>query len=228
MKEIFYIARLRGNMKTFFYYIIILSFSLTNILCSNSKLPNLVDGSTALSNHYFPNQIGDKWVYQRIDSTWSNSVKTETIKVTITDTISVGNSIEATIWAYQYPDTTVYRYVVDQNNLVLFYDSKSADYFVNSYQLPLAINGHWRGQIISDTAQVISENDSLNVPAGVFKDGYEIHETAYGPNYQYSKIEFFVPYIGMVMMHRYERNLGPIDNSTWQLISYSLNPGAKD
>lgn len=215
-------------MKTAFYYIIILSFSLINILCTKGQTPNPVNSANVPSNNYFPNQIGDKWAYQRIDSTWPNSVKTETVKVTITDTTSVGNGIKATIWAFQYPDTTIYRYVVDQNNLILFYDSKSGDYFVNSYQLPLALNQHWRGQIISDTAEVISQNDLVNVPAGIMKGSYEIRETAYGPNYRYNKIEFFVPYIGMVMMHRYELDLGPSDNSTWELISYSLNPEIKN
>jgi hypothetical protein len=165
---------------------------------------------------YFPNDIGNVWRYEVIDST---RLRKDYVTVRVTGTTSVQN-LEAKIWTYQYPYKTDTSYVVATDTSVIVFNSDRYSTAM-TYVLPLQSGRTWKGAWIFDD-YVIGKSDSVALSNGQKRWGYNIKETGTSPNYLRTRNEWFVPYYGTALLHRYEYNNGPADHKYWQLVACDL------
>jgi hypothetical protein len=185
------------------------------------------------STEFFPNQVGDHWVY-RYSPTVSPEIYTGFINVEIVGQTTLPDGEKAKIWATRYssdPNFIDTSYVISEATLVKIYYgdlclpcTTQMPGEKRRYVLPLVINNKWFTAFFSgDTTKVLSEI-SLSTPAGIFKNTFQLSKTiGYSVN-SYTKDSIYLsPNIGMTKFIQEEYSLGPFPgNGIWELAGYSL------
>src|SRR4051794_40109636 len=69
------------------------------------------------ASEYFPNTVGDKWIYNVYDSA---NVKMDEVSVEITGTTILPKGEHATIWIYKYPDHIDTNFVFQSGDTIEF------------------------------------------------------------------------------------------------------------
>ena len=162
---------------------------------------------------FFPNEIGNEWVYEVYDSMTS---KQYDVTIRIVGRTAFTQNVDAKVWTFKYPDKIDTNYVVTDNNVVKIY---ARDKFErkDTYVLPLVVNATWLGSWIYDKYQVIGR-DSISVNKIHFIEAFNIKENAVSHNFIRTKDEWFVPNLGMVKKYRFEY----YENKAWKLKSSKL------
>lgn len=177
---------------------------------------NKSNSQTDKEASYFPNSIGNKYVYSVTD-TAANS--TYNLTVAIVGQALIGSK-SVTIWTYTYPAYVDTNYVYANADSVVFYD-KTKTSIVNVYHLPIIVGAKWCNKFNADTSKVVS-NLNLTVKAGTFDNAYLIQDNANAPNYILNRSQWYAPNIGLVKLKIHEINLGAITSQSWELIKYQL------
>lgn len=177
--------------------------------------------SSNLSDQYFPNKVGNQWVYMVTDSLKN---VTDTVIVTITGTISDPSSGETyKVWQYKWPDRMDTAYVETKGDTVRFLaDAKKYDFCaclpeikseidsnglatMNLYVFPLYMNqsipqkGY--GSFASWTNSNVTTFTYQNVLGDEVSDtSFEIIKGSFVPNSTINIHEFFVPHVGMIKL----------------------------
>ncbi|MGF7231391.1 hypothetical protein [Arachidicoccus sp.] len=184
---------------------------LTTIMSCKKSNPQ-----TNKEESYFPNNIGNKYVYSVTD-TAANS--TYNLTVAIVGQASIGSK-HVTIWTYTFPTNIDTNYVYANVDSVVFYD-KTKTSIVNVYHLPIIVGAEWRNKFNADTSKVVS-NLNLTINAGTFDNAYLIQDNAHAPNYFLDRSQWYIPNVGLVKLKIREINLGAITSQSWELIQYQL------
>jgi hypothetical protein len=185
------------------------------------------------SAEFFPNQVGDHWVY-KYSLSLSPDIDTGLIKVDIVGQITLPDGEKAKIWATRYsndPNNIDTSYVVSDASLVKIYNGDICLPCTTQmpgerrrYILPLAVNNKWYSALVfGDTTKVLSELN-LSTPAGIFKNTFQLSKTiGYAVNSYTIDTIFLSSNIGMTKFIQEEYSLGPFPgNGIWKLAGYSL------
>ena len=206
---------------TFFLLVLIISCSK-----ENNQTPN------TSSNQTFPNDVGNHWVYNYNDGL-GNSGQYIYVDIVGKTTI-LGQS--ATIWTTTLQDASNTKFLIDSSYVVV--DNEKAVFYAppcltctpqpvyekRRYVFPLEVGNNWFTSIPwGDTTKVLNEN-SLTVPAGTFKNTFQLSKTIGYVTNSFTKDSIWLtPNIGMAKYYQDEYSLGPIPgNGTWELASYNL------
>jgi hypothetical protein len=165
----------------------------------------------------FPNSIGSSWEYFLYDSLTD---RIDTVSVAITDTTTLPNDEQSTIWIYTYSDKTDTTYVSISGDTVKLYYDVNALWNYRSYIFPLEVGNTWIGG--NGDSTIVVTSSAISVTAGEFQNGFLIETNLAGFNRWGTISSWFVPHIGPVRMHRKEFALGPFKNETWELLDYTL------
>lgn len=170
----------------------------------------------------FPNEVGNHWRYEYKP----DSGPTGYIDVDIIGTTPLPGGLLAKIWAYKiltYSDT---NFVIFDGQTATIYrrsnsGSTSPFYRKTHYIFPLQIGNVWVSQL--DSIRVFA-NSTLTVPAGIFKNTFELSKRGQGPNILTRDTIWFTPHVGMTKLKQIELDLGPVlGNGIWELANYRLN-----
>jgi hypothetical protein len=187
-----------------------------SIICCKKPMNN-----PGLSLQNFPLAIGDKWVYQVIDSSGASpSIDTETIIVTFKNTYPNDSVV-------YFTQTTLNNIAVDSGTIIASNNFLSYRYTNFYYSLfndleilfPLALNETWLG----NNFKVSGANISINTLGNTYTNVYQINENAsgfYGPVFDVVDI---CPNVGIVYQSlSYTMTYGTKRTSA-RLINYSLH-----
>ena len=167
---------------------------------------------------YFPNSIGSRFIYFYFDSL---SMHSDTVTVSIVDTITYDNIKQLTVWEYIYSSKIDTRYVYSSGDTVKIYNDLENWWINTTYLFPLEIGKGWRGGFINDTSTVVDQV-SITVPAGEFANTFLIEET-WGALNEYGYIlTWFVPEVGIVKKLNWQRGWSSWARETWELIGYHI------
>lgn len=174
------------------------------------------------ATEYFPNKVGDKWVYSVYDST---KKRMDDVSVEITGTTTLPKGELANIWIYKYPDRVDTNFVFQSGDTVKFVpalDINPNDYVVKeTYVFPLSVGNSWTNLFLYDSVHV-TKKTQISINNLQFDSTYFLIEKGQTFNYFIYAEEYFKPMIGMVQLSRYEYNFFTPDNKVWYLKDYYL------
>ena len=213
------------QMKNTFSMLLILVTSLLSMFgCHKEKTPVNISAS-----EYFPNTVGDIWVYDVYDSS-SNypNIKSYTVKVSIKGVKKMADGIDANIWEYEYPwgkDTNYVRVLTDTISIFENAYSSTIQYLQYPgiiYIVPFQDRSRWNGMKLGiDTFHVNFLNKVVCTHSS-FYQCYQIYHHYLGPNIDDNNTYWFKPNIGIVKKYKNIYNLGPYQIALWELKSYYL------
>jgi hypothetical protein len=185
--------------------------SLLFFSCQENDVPLNVN-----SQLLFPNQVGNRWVYNVYDSTALTSYD---VTVTISSTTSIKNKI-VNIWTFKYPNMIDTNYVTVKSDTITFF-ARNKITVVDTYVLPLTVGNKWMGDWINDN-YTVTQQSAVSVDWRSFQGSFNIKENARSPNFIRIKDEWFAPFVGTVKKSRFEYDLAPPTNRVWYLKSWNL------
>ena len=198
--------------------------------CSKSVNPT----NNVSSNSYFPNKIGNYWVYDVYDSSTHRNYPTYPkdyeVKISIIGTKMMSDGKEATMWQYEYPwetDTNFVRIVGDTvKSFDKYFSSiepRAFDFPREMYILPLQNQTGWKGKLL--WVDTFSVKNDYNISTGYlnFDTCFNIYHYYYGSqDLRYNDNYWFKPYIGFITFY-YQHFLAPKETYLWNLKKYYLN-----
>lgn len=194
----------------------VLLFSLLFINCHKSG------GKSAAG--YFPNSIGDYWIYNATDSIAgsSNNPSTPnhyTVKVLVKGSEILADGKPASVWQYQYPFGTDTNFVRIEGDTVkvfsLAYSRTVTDlaYPRMIFLLPFQTNKRWDGYLLTtDSSRITADSSGI----------YTLYHHYIGPNTELNDTYWLQPNVGITAMRFKDYNNGPMLYRTWVLSNYHL------
>jgi hypothetical protein len=193
---------------------------LTGICCLAIMFAACSSATDPSSRPYFPNTIGTTWIYE-VDDSLAGS--TDTVTVTVIGSAMIDSSTRAMLWQYRYPsrtDTETVWSSGDTIRMARFINGRVGwgSLFLSSGEiiLPLATGKGW--SLFSGTDSV-AEQGTISVPAGIYSNGYHLEGWWYMTNEGGHNRTWFVPYVGIVSMERWQRLWTEGVNERWILIA---------
>jgi len=204
-------------------------FMVLAIGCKKSNNDSVVVNTA--SQELFPNQIGDKWHYLVIDTTFGgsqdSSVTQYFVDVTIVDTAKILNGISATVWQFKYPDHTDSQYVYQSGDTINFYGNSLGAYRFGLYIFPFVSGTFWEYvSSIPTLPQYVTVTGpaDITVSKNLFPGAWRISGPAGGPDTAFSIDNWFENHVGFVKIYfnSYGEFLNVRHNLDWYLINYQL------
>ena len=182
------------------------------------------------SQELFPNQIGDKWHYRVIDTTFvANQATTSTqyfVDVTIVGNTKILNGINANVWQFKYPDHTDSQYVYQTGDTIKFYGNSQV-YRFGQYIFPFTSGSFW--EYVSSPPELpqyvtVTGPTDITVSKSLFIGAWRISGAAGGPDTSFGIDNWFEDHVGFVKI--YFNSFGELlftrHNLDWYLVSYQL------
>jgi len=185
---------------------------------------------TAFSEDYFPQKVGNKWIYRVTDE---EGTAKDTITVEVVGTTTLQNGETASIWVY----SDVYQfsfygyigtlYLVTRGDTLVYYrrDYQNNLHPILGYIVPFQVGDIWGGMSHTPSVTVLEYN-SISIDIGTFPGAYQMEHIIPGfESYDWS-YNWIVPRVGLVKMDFHD---GRSDGATitwreeyWELIWYNL------
>ena len=179
--------------------------------CSN----NPVGPPSAVTNQ-FPLTVGSTWTYAVFDSI---AQQADTVTVTALKQTSVSASGATYLWTYRYSNRI--------DSVTVVSNADTVNYLIPNAALPRmtfvfplvagqSLQGlYYRGSVGAGSA---------SVPAGTFPNSFEVFEQPYEGNFYGGTTCWIAPHIGIVkeQIQWLITVSNQRENTTWQLISYSI------
>ena len=211
----------RISMKSSDYMAFVLLLLLSVICCRKDT-----SSSNKFSTEYFPNSVGNSWIYQVHDSTANRAY---IVAVKIVNKIVLVDGSEATIWEYRYPWGKDSTFVEVKKDSVKIYDKfriesvRGIEFPLKIFLLPLNNDQRWDGKLLSVDTFYVTAQSLIRTSSQAFNNGFDIYHYYKGPNIEYKEHYFFIPRVGMVKMNYDHYDLGPPTKLLWEVKSYQLN-----
>ncbi|MEE9443536.1 MAG: hypothetical protein V3V99_12805 [candidate division Zixibacteria bacterium] len=194
--------------------------------CDDDPVSSKKMGLVLTSQHNFPKEVGMYWEYAVHDSLTG---ETDTVEVSIVDTLTVEDTLLTMKWNVNYSDGVIRRYYTFRGDtLMISNDSlmmESGEWFV----FPFELNSMWTGPNIYDDTSRVTEIGTISVPAGTFTSATKIDRIWWrdfegGGNYSTTWI---ADSVGMVYRHHLSQysdgaQLHTRVNETWELLNFNL------
>ena len=171
-----------------------------------------------LSSEYFPNQIGNRWVYDRFDSLAMEKT-TLTVKI-VRDSVYTDGKVYR-MWVFDKTNLYDTLYVRTTPDSVLFYRYLEA--FPQEVMLiPLKVGFGWTHPFfIRDSTSVVAK-DTLVHRYDVYPDAYAIRRRLFAFNDYMTDTRWFVPYLGIARLENWHYLFGWISKENWFLKEFSV------
>ena len=139
---------------------------------------------------YYPNDVGDSWAYDVVDSARStinnpSSPIHYTVNVTIIGTKKLADGKEASVWKYDYPSGADTNYVrLSDDTVKINYNGyagtvEGLNYPSLIFIVPLDINSRWTGKIYgTDTSRVVGVSN-VSGSMQTIQNVFDIYHTVY-------------------------------------------------
>ncbi len=182
---------------------------------------------------YFPNRVGDHWVYRY--SGQAGGIPTH-IYVDITGVIRLPDGRQATLWVYTLPDRVLTEYIVSDKQEVRIYEGSGEKHpkpltemprLKNTYLIPMVRDLSWvPNPDHGDTLKVIA-GSKTRVKAGNFENTWTIincpDKSVFVGNSKRVDTIWFTPHVGMVKKSQLDIEMRAAPgNGLWELESYHL------
>jgi hypothetical protein len=171
-----------------------------------------------LSDEYFPNRIGNWWIYDRFDSL---AMEQTTLRIgIIRDSVwKDGNTYK--MWVFHKSnlyDTLYVRNTVDSVLCYRYLEGSPEEVML----FPLSVGLSWVHPIlVRDSTHVISK-DTVDVGANEFSNAFQIHRRLFAFNDYLTDDRWFVPYLGIVKLENWHYLFGWISKENWYLKEYGF------
>lgn len=186
--------------------------------------------TTRLASDVFPNQVGDQWIYSVNDTTLVRSAGTRVISnynmtVTVTNTITLANGINANVWVSTYPGGSDTSYVFQSGDTVRFMSPQNLFLYTRQYPIPFMLNQSWRYTLFAAGEVTVVGQGTIAVGQNEFENAWHIQGSGGMPDAIFMVDEWVENNVGVVK--RYINQDGELVNIvhhiSWSLINYSLN-----
>jgi hypothetical protein len=216
-------------MKTLYFLLTLISIGSSILIIACHK-----DGAKPNLSKYYPNDLGDSWVYDVVDSAKStinnpSSPTHYTVNVTIVGTKKLADGKDASVWKYDYPSGTDTNYVrVSADTVKIYYNGyagtvEALNYPSLIFVVPFAINSRWTGKIYgTDTSKVVAISNVAS-STQTFQNVFKIYHHYIGPNTELNDYYFIKPNVGIVAENLMHYANGPITYRTWKLKSFTVH-----
>lgn len=209
-------------MKIFKDMSILIAFTILFASCHKTTTPPDTLPPNVSASEYFPNKVGDKWIYNVYDSV---TAKMDEVSVEITGTTTLPKGEVANIWVYKYPDKIDTNFVFQSGDTVKFVPALNLNpnnYYVSKkYIIPLTVGNFWTNTFIYDTIHVIKQM-KFTVNNLQFDSVYFMIEEGQSVNYYIYTEEYFKPLVGMIQLFKYEYDFFIPEGKVWYLKQYYL------
>lgn len=198
-------------------WIKIISFGLMVTLIFNGCMKE--QDCQKLSDEYFPNRIGNWWIYDRFDSLAMEQTK---LRVDI---------VRDSVWK----DGTIYKiWVFSKSNLydTLFVRTKADSVLFYRYLdglplevmlVPVSAGLAWVHPVwVRDSSRVQSK-DALMIKSESYTNAYRIHRRLFAFNDYLTDDRWFVPNLGIVKLENWHYLFGWISKENWYLKDFGLD-----
>ena len=210
-------------------------FLLTLILACSSIFFSACHKNGAAPNlsKYYPNDVGDSWIYDVVDSAKSTTNNPSspvhyTVNVTIVGIKKLADGKDASVWKYDYPSGADTNYVRISGDTVKIFDSgyastaEALNYPGLIFIVPFSVNNRWTGKIYGiDTSRVVGASN-VSSPTQTFQNVFEIYHHYTGPNTELNDHYFFKANVGIVAENLMHYLNGPITYRSWTLRSFTV------
>ncbi|MFH1701288.1 MAG: hypothetical protein ABIE07_11960 [Candidatus Zixiibacteriota bacterium] len=194
--------------------------------CDDDLVSSRKTGIIVTSQNNFPKQVGMYWEYAVYDSLTG---ETDTVEVSIVDTLTIGDPLLTMKWNVNYINNVISRYyTLKGDTLMISNDSLmmgGGEWFV----FPLDLNKMWTGPNVHDDTSRVTERGTISVSAGMFVSAAKVervwlHDFEGGGNYSTTWI---ADSVGMVSRHQLSQysdgaQLYTSVNETWELLNFDL------
>lgn len=171
-----------------------------------------------LSDEYFPNRIGNWWVYDRFDSL---AMEQTTLRVEIMrDSVWKDGQIYR-MWVFNKSnlyDTLYVRTAIDSVLLYRYLEGFPEEVIL----IPLSVGQSWVHPVwVRDSTRVLSL-DTAAVGGELFSNAYRIHRRLFAFNDYLTDDRWFVPNLGIVRLENWHYLFGWISKENWYLKDYGF------
>jgi hypothetical protein len=172
----------------------------------------------SLSDEYFPNSIGNRWVYDRFDSL-NLEKSTLTVEIVRDSVYTDGKSYR--MWVFGKTNMYDTLYVRTTPDSVLFF--RYLEGFPQEVMLlPLKTGLSWtHPYFVRDSTWVIAM-DTLVRQDDVYPNAYAIQRRLFAFNDYLTDTRWFVPNLGIVRLENWHYLFGWISKENWYLKEYSI------
>ncbi len=171
------------------------------------------------SDEYFPNSIGNSWVYHRFDSL---AMEQTSLQVDILRDTLGSDGLTYRMWVFSKSNIYDTLYVRTLPDSVKFYRYPEG-YPVDVMVIPLSVGQSWQHPImVRDSSKVVSV-ETLTVNSFTFENTYLIHHRIMAFNDYLSEDRWFVPHVGLVKLENWHYLFGWISKENWSLAGIRVN-----
>ncbi len=175
----------------------------------------------------FPMSVGSTWEYSIVDTvvytyTGQTEVFYDTVKVSIVGITNLPDGNEATVWQYQYRDTVDTLFANLAGDTLFFYQKKGDLLLLKSrFILPLQVDKQWQLSVFDYR---VERADTVQVPAGVFINVFDVLERPRVGNVVGLNHYFIAPQVGIVKYHSGTfSTFSEVNHKIeWKLFSYTI------
>lgn len=168
--------------------------------------------------NYFPNSLSSNWKYEYYDSL---SGKRDTLFVAAIKDTMISNQ-SCMVWEYAYPDTTLYSYVYQVDDSVIFFSLKY-NRIEQVILTPYTPGKGWYNPDYRFDTCIVSAVLDLSMEHLSFLEVALIDRKANCLNDYLSEKIWIKPYVGIIKLESRHYAFGPIKNETWELIAYQIH-----
>jgi hypothetical protein len=191
--------------------LIIIAITLTGCLKKND--------CPVMSSEYFPNRVGNWWIYNRFDSL---SMERTSLRVEIMGDSLFKDGKNYKVWVFNKSNLYDTLFVRTTADSVLFFR------YPDGFPMEVMLKPVWVGQswthpfFFRDSTRVLAK-DTLVVNQIVFPDSYRIRRRLFAFNDYMTDDRWFVPYLGIVKLENWHYLFGWISKENWMLHDWDIS-----
>jgi hypothetical protein len=171
-----------------------------------------------LSDQYFPNRVGNYWVYDRFDSL---DMEATELKIEIVKDSVANDGYTYCMWLFSKSKMYDTLYVRTTEDSILFYRYLEGYPFEVMLQ-PLTLGQKWTQPYMVRDSSFVLTKDTLTIGSFQYPNAYKIHRRLAAFNDYMSDDRWFIPNLGIAKLENWHYLFGWISKETWLLTSYNL------
>ncbi len=195
--------------------------SLKLILILILVLPGCVkeNDCSQLSEEYFPNQVGNWWVYNRYDSL---GMEKTTLRVDIVRDSIQKDGKSYRMWVFSKSNIYDTLFVRTTADSVQFYRYLEG-FPVEVMLIPLAKDVWWTHPFMVRDSTFVLSKDTLLINYRQYNDAYRVQRRLFAFNDYQTDTRWFIPHLGIAKVQNWHYLFGWISKENWDLENFSVS-----
>ncbi len=171
-----------------------------------------------LSDEYFPNQVGNWWIYNRFDSL---KMERTSLRVDIVSDSTTKDGKSYRMWVFSKSNLYDTLYVRTTNDSVLFF--RYLEGFPQEIMLiPLAVGKKWSHPFMIRDSTFVLSKDSLILNYHEYTDAFRVQRRMFAFNDYLTDTRWVIPHLGISKLQNWHYLFGWISKENWQLEDFSV------